>query len=134
MFKRVFYHGISAGILAALAAVVYIRIHKFATYTDFSSVLRPQIVIAANLFICMLAALVYWAIKKLLPNRGDLTFHFLFTILSFAAIIIPISMKLPLNIESPELFPGLVIPMLFFPALAWFTLKPAFVKASALDH
>jgi len=28
----------------------------------------------------------------------------------------------------PELFPGLVVPMLFFPALAWFTLKPLFIK------
>jgi hypothetical protein len=31
-----------------------------------------------------------------------------------------------LNIGSPELFPGLVVPMMFFPALAWLTIQPVF--------
>ena len=47
-------------------------------------------------------------------------------VLSFASIISPISMSLPLDIESPELFPGLVVPMHFFPALAFFAISPFF--------
>jgi hypothetical protein len=38
--------------------------------------------------------------------------------------------KLPLDIEAPELFPGLVVPMHFFPALGWFTLKPLFFRSA----
>jgi len=49
-----------------------------------------------------------------------------FSQLSFGLIVIPISVSLPLNLKSPELFPGLAVPMLFFPALAWFTTDPFF--------
>jgi len=41
----------------------------------------------------------------------------------------PIAVRLPTNIDTPELFPGMVIPMHFFPALAWFTLKPLFIRS-----
>jgi hypothetical protein len=30
-------------------------------------------------------------------------------------------------VKNPELFPGLAVPMIFFPALAWYTFKPLFV-------
>src|SRR5215212_10280747 len=47
----------------------------------------------------------------------------------FASILAPFAMKLPFDIETPELFPGLIVPMHFFPALAWFTLKPLFIRS-----
>jgi len=31
-----------------------------------------------------------------------------------------------LDVKTPELFPGLAVPMVFFPAMAWYTLKPLF--------
>ena len=54
--------------------------------------------------------------------------NFVFAILTFASILGPFATKLPLDVEMPELFPGLTVPMHFFPALAWFTLKPLFIK------
>jgi hypothetical protein len=41
-------------------------------------------------------------------------------------VMYPISVSLPLEIKNPELFPGLAVPMIFFPALAWYTVKPLF--------
>ncbi len=43
--------------------------------------------------------------------------------------MIPISVTLPLSIQFPELFPGLAVPMIFFPALAWYTVKPLFTNS-----
>jgi hypothetical protein len=49
---------------------------------------------------------------------------------SFASIIGVLGMQLPLNIESPEMFPGLAIPMHFFPALFFFAVYPYFRSRS----
>lgn len=128
MGRKIFFHGISAGILSAIACMIYNRIYFFATEADFSKVLNTTTLIGINLGACLLAAIGFWLLTKWLKKGGEIIFNFLFTILSFASIVIPISISLPLNIKYPELFPGLSIPMHFFPALAWFTLKPLFIK------
>jgi len=130
MFKKIFYHGISAGILSAVACIIYNRIYFFATEADFSKVINVPVIAGINLFACMLAAAGYWAFKRLLKKNADIFFNLTFTILSFASVIYPISVSLPLDIKSPELFPGLTVPMHFFPALAWFTIRPLFIKAN----
>ena len=128
MGKKIFFYGISAGLLSALACIIYNRIYFFATETDFSKVINMPVIISINLLACMVAAVGYWALKKLLKKNADIFFNLTFTILSFASVIYPISVSLPLDIKSPELFPGLTVPMHFFPALAWFTLRPFFIK------
>jgi hypothetical protein len=70
----------------------------------------------------------YALLAKWLPRAGEIVFNFVFVILTFASIMGPFAAKLPLTIEAPELFPGLTVPMHFFPVLAWFTLKPLFIK------
>lgn len=128
MYKKIFFHSLVAGILAAAAGIIYYRIYYFATEADFSSVLNTGTIIALNIFVCQLAGVLYWASVSWLNKKGDVLFHFLFSILSFAAVIIPISITLPLKIQFPELFPGLAVPMVFFPAMAWYTAKPLFYK------
>jgi hypothetical protein len=128
MFKKIFFQGISAGILSAVACIIYNRIYFFATEIDFSKVINIPVLIGINLLAGMLAAAGYWVFKKLLKKNGDIFFNLTFTILSFASVIFPISVSLPLSIKNPELFPGLAVPMHFFPALAWFTIRPLFVK------
>jgi hypothetical protein len=128
MFKKLFFQGISAGILSAVACIIYNRIYFFATEIDFSKVVNVPVLIGVNLAACMLAAVVYWIFKRLLKRNADIFFNFSFTILSFASVIYPISVSLPLSIKNPELFPGLTVPMHFFPALAWFTVRPLFFK------
>ena len=128
MVKKLFFLGISAGILSTVACIIYNRIYFFATETDFSKVVNIPTMLGINLLACLIAAAGYWTFKKLLKKYADIFFNLLFTILSFASVILPISVSLPLDIKFPELFPGLTVPMHFFPALAWFTIRPLFIK------
>jgi hypothetical protein len=77
-------------------------------------------------FGCMLMASGNAVLLRLGKLKWMGWFNILVAVLSFASIISPISMSLPLDINNPELFPGLVVPMHFFPALAYFTLAPFF--------
>jgi len=82
--------------------------------------------ISMNLIVCLLFSIGYFFLRDIPKKRGIIAFHLLISILSFTAVIIPISISLPLSVKNPELFPGLAVPMVFFPVLAWFTLKPLF--------
>ncbi len=112
--------------MAALAAIIYDRIHFFATEADFSGIVNPGTMISLNLIVSLIFSFVDYFFNKILKKNGNIVSHLAISILSFAAIIIPISISLPLSVRNPELFPGLAVPMIFFPALAWFTLKPLF--------
>jgi hypothetical protein len=126
MFKRIFYHGLLASLLSAIAAIIYKRIYFFATEADFSKVLNTQRILGLSLFICLLISLLNYGLIRWLKNKGEIIFNFLLSMLSFAAVIIPISITLPLNVQYPELFPGLAVPMVFFPVIGWFTVNPLF--------
>ncbi len=126
MFRSHFFHGAISGIMAAIAAIIYSRIHHFATLTDFSGIINVGTIISLNLIVSLVFSSGYYFFLMLLRKKGIIYFHILISILSFAAVIIPISISLPLSVKNPELFPGLAVPMVFFPALAWFTFKPLF--------
>lgn len=128
MFKKIFFHGIAAAVLASVAAIVYNRIYFFATEADFSKVLNTGSLVGLNAMICLLAAFLFWILQATLKTKGEIVFNFVFSIASFACVIIPISLTLPLDIEFPELFPGLAVPMMFFPAVAWYTIRPLFIS------
>jgi hypothetical protein len=63
---------------------------------------------------------------RLFKRKGQIIFNLFLSIVSFCAVMYPISVSLPLDIKYPELFPGLAVPMVFFPAMAWYTIKPIF--------
>jgi len=126
MYKKIFFHAFTASVLSALAAIIYNRIYFFATEVNFSTVINYQSVIGLSFIICMLASFLFYGLTKWLGHKGEIIFNFLFSILSFAAVMFPISLSLPLDIKFPELFPGLAVPMVFFPALAWYTVRPIF--------
>ena len=129
MFKKLFFLGITAGILTAIAGIIYNRVYFVALGADFSKIVNYRSIAGISIAVCLLAAFLFWTFGRLFKSKGEIIFNFTLAIFSFAAILLPIKAKLPLDIESPELFPGLVVPMLFFPALAWFTLKPLFINA-----
>src|SRR6185295_2623444 len=95
--------------------------------TDYSRLINVGSLASINLLSCLLAAAGFWLMKKWFGDKAEVIFNFVFTILSFASIIIPIAATLPLDVPSPELFPGLAVPMHFFPAVAWYTLRPLFI-------
>jgi len=126
MYKKIFFHAIAASALSALAAMIYYRIYYFATLADFSKLLNYKSMIALSTIVCMIASFVYYGLRKWIPAKGEIVFNLLFSILSFASVMFPISLSLPLDMKFPELFPGLAVPMVFFPAMAWYTVKPFF--------
>ena len=128
MYKRIFFHAILASALAAIAGIIYYRIYYFAMEADFSRILNPLSITGMSVFVCMIASFIYFGLTKLLKEKGEIIFNFLFSIISFVCVMVPISISLPLDIKFPEIFPGLAVPMVFFPALAWFTVKPLFTR------
>ena len=126
--KKIFFHGIIAGLLATVAGIIYLNIYQNTLGADFHKVVNYKTISAGAVFGCLLIAMVFWILEKInKPNlRGWL--NVIICIVSFASIIIPISTSLPLDIQGPELFPGLVVPLHFFPALAYFAIAPFFGK------
>jgi hypothetical protein len=127
--KKSLIHGISAGILTAVAGIVYQRVYEDALFLDFSTVINPGSVAGASIFGCMLMAIGYGLLERFnKPNlKGSL--NVLITVLSFSSILGPLSISLPLDVEFPEMFPGLAIPMHFFPAMIFFGLYPFFTNS-----
>jgi len=128
MFKKAFTLGIVSGILAGIAGLIYAHLYYSINEADFSKVASSIRIIASSLAGGIMAAIGFTFLNKWLKRNGEIVFNLLFSILSFASLLMPIAFKLPTSLETPELFPGMVIPMHFFPALAWFTLKPLFIR------
>jgi hypothetical protein len=124
--KKAFFHGISAGILAAIAGIVYFKIYQNALGTGFDKIINPGSISGASIFGCLLMAISYWVLERFNKENWKGVINIVIALASFASIISPISMSLPLDIKNPELFPGLAVPMHFFPALAFFCLVPFF--------
>jgi ABC-type branched-subunit amino acid transport system permease subunit len=129
MFRKSLALGIVSGLLAGIAGVIYAGIYYSINEADFSGVVSTVKIITASLVGGVLAAIGYSLLDRWLRARGEIVFNLVFTLISFITLLGPIAVKLPRNINTPELFPGMVIPMHFFPALVWFTLKPIFIKS-----
>lgn len=134
MFKRALLLGLVSGILAGVAALIYTKVYFSTNQVDFSKAASTVMILASSLLGGVLAGLGYWLLYKLLKGKGEVIFNFVFVILSFASVLTPLAARLPLDIEFPELFPGLAVPMHFFPALAWFTLKPLFIQQTVKNY
>lgn len=128
MFRKALLLGIISGLLAGVAGVVYAKVYFSINEADFSRVAGMVRIIAGSLIGGVLAAIGFWLLNRWLKDKGEIVFNLLFSLLSFASLLAPIAERLPRDIDMPELFPGMVIPMHFFPALAWFTLKPLFIR------
>ena len=124
--KTVFLHGIVAGILAGVACLAYNSAYASAMWTDFSAIIHPGSMFGGSLFGTVLASLGYFFLSKWVKKYTDAIFNVLLLVFTFASFVSPFAFQLPLDIESPELFPGLTIPMHVFPALFWLATKPLF--------
>ena len=130
--KTHFIHGLLAGGLAGLAAVVYHMAYREALLVDFSAVMSTPAIVGSSIFGTMLAATGYHFFTKWVPANADTWFNALFLVLTFASFVGSFAANLPEDIESPELFPGLSIPMHLFPMLFWLALKPLFTPKKPL--
>jgi hypothetical protein len=125
--NKFLFHGVIAGVLAAVANVIYLNMYNGALATDFSKVVGTGAVIGASIFGCMLMAIGYYLLVRLGYEKQVVWLNMLIAVLSFASILGAFGITLPTDIESPELLPGLVVPMHFIPALAFFCIAPVFV-------
>ncbi|MEM9052703.1 MAG: hypothetical protein AAGC47_11675, partial [Bacteroidota bacterium] len=78
---------------------------------------------------CVLMGSGYFALDKMGKSSLRGWMNILYAVLSFASIIPAMNTTLPLDIEFPELFPGLVVPMHFFPTMVFFGLSPFFASS-----
>lgn len=125
-WKQTFIMGTAGSLLSSLASIIYLNIYNEALVVDFSKVAGTSSIVAASIIGCVLMALCY---KAAMQWKGIKTIGWLniaFSIISFASIAGVLGFDLPLDTESPELFPGLVIPMHFFPVLSTLTIFPFF--------
>jgi hypothetical protein len=121
---------IISGLVSGLICIMYNTIYSGSLYVDFSSIVTPMGMIISSLIGTILMAFGYffilkWNKPKLIPFA-----NIIYSAISFGTIIGAIGFKLPLDVEFPEMFPGLAIPMHFFPALSFFALAPFFIKYS----
>lgn len=127
--KKILLHGLVAGVLAAIAGLVYDKAYAEAFWTDFSEIINPMSLFSSMIIGTVLASAGSWLIDKIVPKYGEVIFNFIFVILTMISILGPMSATLPLTVESPEMFVGLAIPLHFFPFVFWFAVKPLFKKS-----
>lgn len=120
--------GVTSGIVAGGVGTLYNAIYTEAFYVDFSSVLNAGGIFIASIVGCLLMGLGYVVAVRLKRPLLIPILNVLYCILSFASIVGVLDFKLPLTMDGPEAFPGLAIPMHFFPALSFLALVPFFWK------
>jgi hypothetical protein len=124
--KKIFIQGLVAGFLASALSILYFQLYQSALDTAFDKIINPGAIIGSSVFGCVLIAIGTMFLQKFKLEKFKGTYNLVVVVLSFASTIGPLGMSLPLNIEAPELFPGLAIPMHFFPALVYFAIEPFF--------
>jgi len=130
-WKQTFFIGAVSTVLSALACIIYAKIYSEAFFVDFSKVAGTINFIAASAIGCFLMAVGYRLAMQWKGEKIIGWLNILYSILSFASIAAVLGFNLPLDIESPEMFPGMVIPMHFFPVLSFLTIIPFF---NLLNH
>jgi hypothetical protein len=124
--KKLLIQGFVAGVLAALTGVIYFEIYQNLMLTEFNAVVNHSAIVGSSIIGCLLMTLGYWGLLKIKKMQFVGILNILIGILSFVSIIGIFSTALPLDIKNPELFPGLVVPMHFFPALSFLAVEPWF--------
>lgn len=125
-WKQTFILGFTASILSSLTSIIYLKIYNNAFLVDFSKIAGPVNILAACTIGCLIMSICYKVSISWKGTKSIGWLNILFSIFSFASIIGVLGFNLPLNTESPELFPGMVIPMHFFPVISIFTIFPFF--------
>lgn len=125
-WKQAFRWGVTSTALASVASICYVLIYQLAFYVDFSQVFGYTQIIGANALACLLMTTGY---KLVIARKGGSAagwLNILYGALSFVSIAGPLGYSLPLDVEAPEMFPGMVIPLHFFPLLSLLTVYPFF--------
>jgi hypothetical protein len=125
-WKQGLMHGLLSAVISSLVAIIYNEIYSQAFIVDFSTVLNVGGIIFSSTLGCLLMAVSYLIFTRKWGIKAAGFMNIVFIAISFISILGIFGFNLPLDIESPELFPGLAIPMHFFPALGFLAFTPFF--------
>ena len=125
-WKQIFTMGIAGSLLSSLASIIYLNIYKEAFIVDFSKIASTSNIFAACSIGCLLMAIGYKLAIKWKGEKAIGWLNIAYSVFSFASIAGVFGFNLPLDTEWPELFPGMIIPMHFFPVLSILTIFPFF--------
>lgn len=134
MTKQLFKYGISAGLISGLAGLVYQYIYQDMFFVDYSAIVNSGAIMGSSIIGSVLMALGYFALFKLNKGRWMGLMNLIYMVISFASILPAMAVTLPLNVEFPEMFPGLVVPMHFFVPMVFFGIRPFFFKKDFDNH
>ena len=145
ILSRIIWHSYSAALLSAIACFLYATFY-YTLLFDFSEGLSKVFIFIAFFKNCLLAAtlmsIIYYSLKGFLLKRGilaDLLSGLLFSAATVALVFYVLKMQDPV-FKNPDaqlfvdFYKGFLMPLLFFPLLAWFTLKPLFLLKTASEN
>lgn len=124
--KKYVYLGLSAGLTSGLLGFLYVELYEKAMWVDFSTVLNFQSIIGASFVGCLLMSLSANIWDKVFDQKFEGWLHIILLLFSGLTFAGPLLSDLPLEIESPELFPGAAMPLHLLPLICWLALKPFF--------
>jgi hypothetical protein len=113
-------------ILASVAGISYQIAYESALNCDFSKLVNPVSITMATTIGCILISLGNLLLIKLKLSRFKGWYFIVINIFSMLSIIGPTGTTLPFDIQSPELFPGLIAPLHLLPALSYITISTFF--------
>lgn len=120
--------GIISGLVSGGICLLYSMIYYKASYTDFSTIVTPAGMFISSLIGTVLMAAGYLVVGRInKPNLYPIA-NIIYSAVSFGSTIGVITYTLPMDIQAPEMFPALAIPMHFFPIMSFLSLAPFFLK------
>ncbi len=132
MFKRIFLLCVSAGLFSALVSFVYVSFYK-GIIVDFTEAAGVKQLLSYNILFAMVACFINFGLSKAIRKEkiASFIFNFILSSISIGLVFYVLKMDDPtFKNEDAELmkdfFKGFLMPMLFFPALSWFSFKPLF--------
>lgn len=134
MFKKVFLLGLIAGLFGTAISYVYVNAYK-SIITDYSEVANFTRLIAHNMLFTMIGCFLFFGLSSIIKNKGVATFIFNFLVSGVCIALVFFQLKQPnpkfsnddINLMA-DFYNGFFLPIIFIPALSWFTFKPLFIK------
>ena len=134
--KRIILLSIYSAILSSFVSILYISLYYgklIADFSiaDFSESVNMKVILMYNSIAFITAGTIYFGLSKLVKKEAILNFifNFLTSLVTISLVFVVLKTKDPVfKNEDAQLFidyyKGFIMPLLFIPALSWFTLKP----------
>lgn len=137
MKKRILL-AVSSGLLAGMVSLTWSAIFQSDKLTgeNYGSVVSVEAIIISCLAGTILATLGHWLMIKILPNKiAEVLFGFLFSASTIVSLLGVFVFQFGDKCQECDqiAFWGYVMPMHFFPFLAWYTLKPLFESSQIIN-